>query len=111
MAIIEFLVFTVCLLWLITIKEVRQPETFYQLESYQLAKYSRGTLGRICYEYANKMKHLFPEVKKERVMMTFLENYLFTHYRVIIFENDNLIIYTDSNQMGNQMIRTWYEYK
>ena len=111
MLIFQFVALAVCLLWLISIREVKQPETFYQLESYQLAKYSRGTYGNICYKYANRMKKLYPSVSKEHVIIRYRGYDTLTHYRIILFENDNLIVYTDSNALGNQRIRTWYDLK
>jgi len=92
------------------IKYPKQPQTFLENKSYQYAKNNRGNLGGICYQYANRMKKLFPEVKKEHIIISRIKNHIFAHYRIILFENDNLTIYTDSNQMGNQMIRTWYEF-
>jgi len=91
--------------------KIEQPETFYQLESYQLAKYSRGTSGGICYQYANRIKKLYPSVSKEHVIIRYRGYDTLTHYRIILFENDNLIVYTDSNALGNQRIRTWYDLK
>jgi len=99
-----------CVFSFVSIKEVDQPETFYQLESYQLAKYSIRTNGGICYEYANRMKKLYPSVKKEHIIIKYRGYDTLTHYRIILFEDNNLTIYTDSNQKGHQMIRTWYEF-
>jgi len=111
MIIISGIVILVCLIFLIRTKKIEQPQTFYQLKSYQLAKYSIGTWGGICYEYANRMKRLFPEVQKEHIIIKYRGFDTLAHYRIILFENDNLIIYTDSNYMGYQIIRTWFEWK
>jgi len=89
--------------------KIEQPKTFYQLESYQLAKYSRLTYGDICYKYANRMKSLYPDVKKEHVIIRYRGYDTLTHYRVILFENDQFTIYTDSNAKGKGIIRTWYD--
>ena len=104
-------IIVICFVCYVLIENVQQPETFYQLESYQLAKYSRGTYGDICYKYANRMKKLYSSVKKEHIIIRYRGYDTLTHYRVILFENNNLTIYTDSNQMGYQTIRTWYEFK
>ena len=107
--ILEIILFIFC--WISLPQKIKKPETFYQLESYQLAKYSKGTWGDICWKYADRMKKLYPSVKKEHIIIRYRGFDTLTHYRIILFENNNLTIYTDSNQMGNQMIRTWYELK
>ena len=89
--------------------KIKQPKTFYQLDSYQLAKYSIGTNGRICYQYANRMKKLYPNVKKEHVIIRYRGYDTLTHYRVILFESERFTIYTDSNAKGKGIIRTWYD--
>jgi len=106
--ILEIILFAFC--WLNIPEKIEQPETFLENESYQLAKYSQNTYGDICYKYANRMKKLYPFVKKEHIIIRYRGFDTLTHYRIILFENNNLTIYTDSNQKGNQMIRTWYEF-
>ncbi len=109
--IIILVIIVISFCWFSLPKKIDQPEIFYQLESYQLAKYSIRTNGGICYEYANRMKKLYPSVEKEHIIIKYRGFDTLTHYRIILFENNNLTIYTDSNRMGHQMIRTWYEFK
>ena len=90
--------------------KIKQPETFYQLESYQLAKYSRWTYGDICYKYANRMLSLYPSARKEHVIIRYRGYDTLTHYRVILFESDQFTVYTDSNAKGKGIIRTWYSF-
>ena len=92
-------------------EKIEQPETFYQLENYQLAKYSRWTYGGICYKYANRMLKLYPSTRKEHVIIRYRGFDTLTHYRGILFENDDFTVYTDSNAKGNGIIRTWYDFK
>ena len=99
-----------CMVFIFFEKEIKQPQTFLENESYQLAKHSIGSYGRICYKYANRMKKLYPEVEKEHIIIHYRGYDTLTHYRVILFRNNNLTIYTDSNQKGERMIRTWYEF-
>lgn len=94
------------------LEEVEQPKTFLENESYQLAKWSKGTYGGICYQYADRLKRLFgDEVRKEHIIIKKVGNTLFTHYRIVLFEDNNIMIYTDSNFIGEGIINTWYEYK
>lgn len=92
-------------------KEIKQPETFYQLESYQYSKYVKGQYGGNCLKYSKKIKEIFPKVKIERIMINYNKEGSLTHYQVILFENDVLIVYTDSNGKGNQIINTFYQLK
>ena len=100
-----------CMVFIFFEKEIEQPQTFLENDSYQLAKLSKGTWGDICYKYANRMKKLYPKVSKEHIIIRYRGYDTLTHYRIILFENDNLMVYTDSNSKGKQIIRTWYEFK
>jgi len=101
----------ICIFCFFSIPEkIEQPETFYQLESYQLAKYSRGTYGDICYKYANRMLSLYPSARKEHVIIRYRGYDTLTHYRIILFESDQFTVYTDSNAKGKGIIRTWYSF-
>lgn len=109
---IEFLIALFCGTEICLMRYAEQPKTFYQLESYQLAKWSKGTHGGICYQYADRLKKLFgDEVRKEHIIIRYRGHDTLTHYRVVLFENENIMIYTDSNFIGKGIINTWYEYK
>ena len=103
-------IIVICFVCYVLIENVQQPETFYQLESYQLAKYSRWTYGDICYKYANRMLSLYPSARKEHVIIRYRGYDTLTHYRIILFESDKFTVYTDSNAKGKGIIRTWYSF-
>lgn len=108
--IIEFLIIIFTLFY--PLKITLETDYFLENESYQLAKWSKGTYGGICYQYADRLKRLFgDEVRKEHIIIKRAGNTLFAHYRIILFENENIIIYTDSNFIGEGIINTWYEHK
>jgi hypothetical protein len=52
------------------LEEVEQPKTFLENESYQLAKWSKGTYGGICYQYADRLKRLFGEANLQLIKST-----------------------------------------